>query len=440
MKDDEENLKLQIFKLIKKFYELKHKEKKFVPGTTKIHYAGRVFDEKEIIAMTDSVLDFWLTLGKYTDKFEENFSKSLRIKHTILTNSGSSANLLAVSALCSQQFRDTLKPGDEVIIQATTFPTTLNPIIQNNLTPVLLDVNLGTYNIDVEKIEKAITDKTKLIMLAHTLGNPNEMDIIIELAEKYGLYVIEDACDALGSQYKNKYVGTFGDMGTFSFYPAHHISMGEGGAVATDNSLLKTIVTSLRDWGRACFCRWNEKNPNGACKKRFGWQLGTLPKGYDHRYTYTNIGYNLKPLDIQAAMGIEQLKKFPRFIESRKKNFKKLYEIFSRYKDYFILPESLPKSDPCWFAFPLTIKKNAKFDRNDLTSWLEKNKIETRVIFSGNIIHQPAYKNVKYKIFGELKNSDLIMNNSFFIGIYPGITDEMIGYIEQKIKEFFSKI
>lgn len=431
-----EKIKQEIFEKIKEFYKLNHKQK-FLPGKSKVPYAGRVYNEKEIIAMVDSVLDFWLTMGKYGEKFEKQFSEYLKIKHTTLTNSGSSANLLAVSSLCSQQIENKLNPGDEVITPACTFPTTLNPIIQNGLIPVFVDVKLGTYNIDTQKIEEAITNKTKLIMMPHTLGNPCEMDKITEIAKKYDLYVIEDVCDALGSKYDGKFLGTFGDIATFSFYPAHHITLGEGGALATNNGKLAKTIVSLRDWGRACFCKWNEKNLNGACHKRFDFKING--EYYDHRYIYENIGYNLKPLDPQPAMGLEQLKKLPEFIKARKKNFQKLYQAFLRYKDLFILPETLEKSDTSWFGFPITLKENTSFDRKELITWLEKNNIQTRLLFAGNVVHQPAYKNIVYRIHDNLKNSDYVMKNSFFIGVYPGLTDEMMSYVINKIEEFMQK-
>lgn len=431
-----EKIKKEIFEKVKEFYRLKH-IKKFLPGKSKIHYAGRVYDEKEIIAMVDSVLDFWLTMGEYGEKFEQQFSKCLSVKHAILTNSGSSANLLAVSSLFSQQIDGRLNKGDEVITPACTFPTTLNPIIQNGLRPVFVDVELGTYNINVGQLKEALTERTKLIMIPHTLGNPCEMDAIMKIAKEHNLYVIEDTCDALGSKYDGKSLGTFGNVGTFSFYPAHHITLGEGGALITNDDNLARIVTSLRDWGRACFCKWNEKNPEGACHKRFDFKLEEV--SYDHRYIYDNIGYNLKLLDIQPAMGLEQLKKLPSFIKTRKKNFQKLYQIFSQYKDFFILPQILEKSDPSWFGFPITLKENTPFNRRDMLVWLEKNNIQTRLLFAGNITRQSAYKNIDYRIHRALKNSDIVMENSFFLGVYPGLTDEMMEYTTNKIEEFMQK-
>jgi len=433
----EEEIRKKINDDIKKFFEFKKNKTKSPPGSTKIQYSGAIYDENEIVSIINTLLDGWFGLGKNAEKFENEFSKFLNVKNTIITNSGSSANLLSITALTQRQTNDKLKKGDEVITPSVTFPTTFNPIIQNNLIPVLIDVDLGTYNINPEKIENAISDKTKLIMIPHTLGNPNQMDTIMEIAEDHHLFVIEDACDALGSEYKGKMCGTFGDIGTFSFYPAHHMTMGEGGAIVTDNTEIKTIVRSLRDWGRACFCKWNEKNSGGACGRRFDFKINGI--SYDHRYIYTNIGYNLKPLDLQAAMGIEQLKKLPDFIEKRKENFKILYDEFLNYEEYFILPQSTKGADPSWFAFPLTIRDNSSFERSEILKWLEKSNIQTRLLFAGNIIHQPAYKDIEYRIFGELKNSDKIMRDSFFIGVYPGITEEEIKYILLKFKEFIKK-
>lgn len=440
---DKERLKKGIFEKIKEFYNLEHRNRRFVPGSSKIHFAGRVYDEKEMIAMVDSVLDFWLTLGEQNEKFERGFSEFLNSKHIILANSGSSANLLAVSALKSPQLEKRLKSGDEVITPAATFPTTFSPIIQNNLVPVLIDVEPGTYNIDAGKLKDALTENTRLLVIPHTLGNANEMDVIMEFAEEHGLFVVEDSCDALDSKYNGKKLGTFGDMGTFSFYPAHHITMGEGGAVVTDDAKLDMILRSIRDWGRTCTttcdkCEFSDKS-TGYCRMRFSTAFEGMPKDYDRRYVYTNIGYNLKPTDIQAAMGVEQLKKLEAFSRARNKNFRVLYEEFSRYEDCFILPRSLPKAEPCWFAFPLTVRDNAPFKRRDIVAWLERNKIETRLLFAGNITRQPAYRGTEYKIKGGLRNTDKIMRDSFFIGVYPGIGAEEINYMLEKIREFMNK-
>jgi CDP-6-deoxy-D-xylo-4-hexulose-3-dehydrase len=433
-----EDLKQEIFNKVVEYYSLKKKEDVFIPGKSKVHFAGRVYDHKELVTMVDSVLEFWLTLGNYDTLFKNDFSKFLGIDHVILANSGSSANLLAISSLKSDQLDASLKDGDEIITPAVTFPTTLNPIIQNNLIPVFMDVEPGTYNINAGELQKAISDKTRAIFMPHTLGNPNEMDVIMEFAKENDLYVIEDTCDALGSKYDGKSLGTIGDMGTFSFYPAHHITMGEGGAVVTDDENLSSIIHSMRDWGRACTCPECVlvKDPNAKCMKRFNYKSDSLPESYDKKYTYINIGYNLKPTDIQAALGYEQLKKFPDFMQKRQKNFNILYEEFSKYEDHFILPYALPKADPSWFCFPLTVKTSARFTRAEIIKYLEKNNIETRLLFAGNILHQPAYRNINYRKVGNLPNTDLVMNNTFFIGVYPGIDDEKMNYVIEKINKF----
>jgi CDP-6-deoxy-D-xylo-4-hexulose-3-dehydrase len=406
----------------------------FIPGKSYIPYSGRVYDEKEMISLVDASLDFWLTAGRYAKQFEEELAKFLGIRYCLLTNSGSSANLLAISALTSPKLGERgLKPGDEVITVAAAFPTTVNPIVQNNLVPVFLDVDIGTYNIQADKIEAALSEKTKAIFLAHTLGNPFDLDKISEICEKYNLWLIEDNCDAVGSKYNGRYTGTFGHIATFSFYPPHHITMGEGGALVTNDAQLKKVIESFRDWGRDCWC---EPGHDNTCGKRFGWQLGTLPFGYDHKYIYSHIGYNLKVTDMQAAVGVEQLKKLPDFIRARKRNWRLLYEGLKKYEDYFILPKAVDNSDPSWFGFLLTVKENAPFSRNEITNYLEENKIATRLLFSGNIIRHPSFENVEYRVYNNLKNTDFIMNNTFWIGVYPGLTEEMIDYMIGKVREF----
>jgi len=399
----------------------KEKKEEFIPGKTTIHYAWAIYDHHEIFEALKSLLSGWLAAGKNANEFEKRFSELLKINHCVLVNSGSSANLLAVESL-------KIPRQAEAITPAVTFPTTLNPIIQKGLKPVFVDIDATTYNIDASKLKDAISKKTKLLMIPHMLGNPNEMDAIMDLAENYDLYVIEDSCDALGSRYNGKYVSTFGDLGTFSFYPAHHITMGEGGAVVTSNEELSLTVRSLRDWGRTCVCPVCKiaLDPNAYCPLRFS---KTLIQDYDRRYTYINIGYNLKPLDLQAAFGLQQLKRLPHFIEKRKRNFKILSEELSRFEDYFILPESLPKADPCWFAFPLTIKDSAPLRRIDIIRFLEEQHIMTRPIFAGNILKQPAYANINCKIIGKLENSNRVMNSSFFIGIHPGIDEPRLTYM-----------
>ena len=407
----------------------------FVPGQSKVHYAGRIFDEKEIINGVDAVLDFWLTLGDYGDQFEEKLKKYLGVRDVILVNSGSSANLVAISALLSSELENPLRPGDEVLTPAVTFPSTLSPLVLSGLVPVFLDCELGTYNIDCSKLESAFSPKLRAIMIPHTLGNLCDMDKILAFAKKHSLYLIEDSCDALGSKWNGKFAGTFGDMGTISFYPAHHITMGEGGAIVTNNGRLAKILRSVRDWGRDCWCK---SGVSDTCQKRFGWKLGDLPYGYDHKYVYSHIGYNLKPTDIQAAIGLAQLDKLPDFVEKRKQNFKRIYEVFSKYSDWLILPKWENLSDPSWFGFPITVKENAPFTRNELTAHLEKNRIETRLLFAGNILRQPAYKNIAHRLVGKLSNSDTVANQTFFIGVYPGITAPMVQYIDGVAAQFFS--
>lgn len=429
--ENSEDLKKKIFDVIAEYYAKEHKNKLFIPGKTYIPYAGRVYNEEELIYLVDSALDFWLTAGRFAKKFEEEFARFLGVKHCILTNSGSSANLLAISALTSPNLnKRRLEPGDEVITTACAFPTTINPIIQNNLIPVFLDVDLGSYNIQVDKIEQALSEKTKAIFVAHTLGNPYDLDKIMEIAQKYNLWVIEDNCDALGSKYNNKYTGTFGHIATFSFYPGHHITMGEGGALVTNDTQLKKLIESFRDWGRDCWC---EPGKDNTCGKRFSQQLGKLPFGYDHKYIYSHIGYNLKVTDMQAAVGVAQLKKLPYFIEVRKRNFNLLYNGLKKYEEFFILPQATPNSEPSWFGFPLTVRKNAGFSRAEIIHHLEKNNIATRMLFGGNLLKQPAYQNIQYRIVGSLENTDVVMNNTFWFGVYPGLTVEMVEFILETI-------
>ena len=430
----EKEIRREIFDKVTELYKLREKQQKFTPGETEINYGGRVYDEKEIVSLVDASLDFWLTAGRFAKQFEKELAKFLGLKYCLLTNSGSSANLLAISALISLKLGERrLKPGDEVITTACGFPTTVNPIIQNNLIPVFLDVDVGSYNIQVDKIEDALSEKTKAIFLAHTLGNPFDLNKVLEICEKYNLWLIEDNCDALGSKYKGRYTGTFGHISTCSFYPAHHITMGEGGAVLTDDPSLRKIILSFRDWGRDCWC---EPGHDNTCGKRFGWKLGKLPFGYDHKYIYSHVGYNLKITDMQAAIGVAQLEKLPKFIEVRKKNFEYLYNHFKKYEKYFILPRATDNSEPSWFSFPILIKENVPFTRVDIVNYLEENKIATRMLFGGNLTKQPAYQNVKYRIFGSLKNTDLVMNNLFWIGVYPGITEEILDYIVKVIDRF----
>jgi CDP-6-deoxy-D-xylo-4-hexulose-3-dehydrase len=433
----EKQIREEIFEKVRELHKLRAEKEKFVPGISKINYAGRIYDESEVISLVDSSLDFWLTAGRYAKQFEAEFAKYLGVKNCLLTNSGSSANLLAISALTSPKLgKKQLKPGDEVITTACGFPTTLNPIIQNNLVPVFIDVDLGTYNIQADRIEAAITNRTKAIFVPHTLGNASDIDKIMKIAKKHNLWFIEDNCDALGSKYEGKYTGTFGHLATFSFYPAHHITMGEGGAVVTNDNLLSRIVASFRDWGRDCWC---DPGCDDTCKKRFGWQFGKLlPFGYDHKYVYSHIGYNLKVTDMQAAVGVEQLKKLPAFIEARKKNFKALHRGLKKYEKYLILPKATQKSDPSWFGFPILVKEDAPFTRNEIVNYLEENKIATRMLFGGNLTKQPAYENTHFRVAGDLKNTDLVMNNLFWIGVYPGINVEKLDYVTKTFGNFIN--
>jgi CDP-6-deoxy-D-xylo-4-hexulose-3-dehydrase len=434
---DLSNEREQIFKEVKNYYrEIKNKEKSFIPGETYIPPSGKVLNEDDLINLIDASLDMWLTSGRYAKEFEKQFAEFLGIKYCSLVNSGSSANLIAISALTSYKLGDRrLKPGDEVITVAAGFPTTIAPIIQNRLVPVFIDVELGTYDYDVNQIEKAISDKTKAIFMAHTLGNPFNLDKVMELAKRYNLWVIEDNCDALGAKYREKYTGTYGHIATFSFYPAHHITMGEGGAVVTDDPELHKIILSFRDWGRDCWCPPGKDN---TCGRRFSQQHGELPFGYDHKYVYSHLGYNLKVTDMQAAIGLSQLKKLPKFIEKRQENFRILYEGLKELENYFILPKATENSEPSWFGFILTIKENALFNRNELINYLEKNKIGTRLLFAGNILRQPAFTNndIEYKVIDNLKNTDIIMERTFWIGVWSGIDGEMAKYIIDVIKKF----
>jgi CDP-6-deoxy-D-xylo-4-hexulose-3-dehydrase len=445
MKESEAILRREIYKIIRKILQLKT-SKSFNPGKDIIRYAGSVYDSEEIEFMINAILDGWFGVGKYTHRFEGEIAKFLGVKKSIMTNSGSSANLLAISSLLSNNLNEEfkLKPNDEVITPALTFPTTFNPIIQNNLKPVLIDVNINTYNIQVEKLKKALSKRTRAIFIPHTLGNPNEMDALIDFAEEHCLLLLEDACDALGSRYDQRYIGSFGIFGTFSFYPAHQITTGEGGALVTNDKALWNTALSLRDWGRSCtvsicnpkYCP--DKNCSKSERYEESAQSNNVLEDYDKRYTYTNIGYNLKPTEIQAAMGLAQLKKLPSFIDLRKRNFNLLYKEFEKYEDFFTLPESFPKSDPCWFAFPLTIKKGV-FKRKKLVKWLTKKNIEVKLLFAGNILRHVAYQNIKCRIAHKLINSDYIMHNSFFIGLYPGMTEEKMEYMIKAFKEFINK-
>jgi len=403
----------------------------------KLHYAGRVYDEREMVNLVDAGLDFFLTAGRYADKFESEFGRYLGLNHACLVNSGSSANLLALTALTSPSLGSArLMEGDEVITTACGFPTTLAPILQNRLVPVFVDVNLGDYNAIPARLEKAVGGKTRAIMMAHTLGVPFPLDTVMKLVKKHDLWLVEDNCDALGSRYRGKLTGTFGHLATFSFYPAHHITLGEGGCVATHDTQLARIVRSLRDWGRDCYCAGGENN---TCGRRFSQQFGSLPYGYDHKYVYSHVGYNLKLTDMQAAIGCAQLEKLESFIAKRKKNFSLLRKLLKPFEDKLILPGADPKADPSWFAFVITVRKNAGFSRNELTGHLEKHGIETRNLFSGNLLRHPAFENIKCRTAGDLKNTDFITENTFFIGVYPGLSCADLHYIADTFKKFINQ-
>lgn len=439
---EKEEIRKKILELVGQYADLAFEKQPFQPGSGVVPPSGKVIGSKELRYMVDASLDGWLTTGRYNDEFEKKLGEFLGVKHVLTTNSGSSANLLAFSALTSPLLGDrALKAGDEVISVAAGFPTTVNPILQYGMVPVFVDVHIPTYNIDPEKIEEAISGKTKAIFLAHTLGNPYNLDEVTRIAEKHGLWLIEDCCDALGSTYTPdsspltpRLVGTFGDIGTVSFYPAHHITMGEGGAVFTNDNLLKRIVESFRDWGRDCYCPPGKDN---TCGKRFGWQLGDLPQGYDHKYTYSHLGYNLKISDMQAACGLAQLGSLPGFIEKRKSNFAYLKDRLKSCEEFLILPEATAKSDPSWFGFPITIRDNAGINRVDLLKYLDQNKIGSRLLFAGNLTRQPYMKGRNYRVSGELINTDAIMNNTFWIGIYPGLDNEMLDFVVEKTESFF---
>jgi CDP-4-dehydro-6-deoxyglucose reductase, E1 len=429
-----EDLREQILELVQEFHGAGFKRPDFVPGETPVPVSGRVFDADELLHLVDSSLDFWLTTGRYAKRFELEFAKAVGVRHALLCNSGSSANLLAVSALTSKKLGERrLRPGDEVITVAAGFPTTVNPIVLNRLVPVFVDVELGTYNLDVSQLEAAVGPRTRAIIAAHTLGNPFDLDAVLAFAKKHDLWLIEDNCDALGSTYRDKLTGSFGDFGTLSFYPAHHITMGEGGAVLTNRPQLKLLIESFRDWGRDCWC---EPGEDDTCGLRFEHQLGSLPRGYDHKYIYTHVGYNLKVTDMQAAVGVAQLAKLQSFVEARKRNWQLLCDGLKPLEDVLLLPRATEHSDPSWFGFPITIREEASFDRNALVRHLEERKIATRLLFGGNLTRQPAYEELEFRSVGELTNSDIVMNRSFWIGVYPGLTEEMIGFVVSEFERF----
>ena len=431
---DLKQLRTEISHLVEKYAKEALAPVSFVPGKTVVPPSGKLLGTEELQMMVEASLDGWLTAGRFNDEFEDRLSRFLGVRHLITVNSGSSANLIAFSTLTSPKLGDrAIKPGDEVIGVAAGFPTTVNPIIQFGAVPVFVDVELGTYNIDVSKLEAAIGPKTKAIMLAHTLGNPYNLEVITALCRKNNLWLIEDCCDALGSTYNGQLVGTFGDIGTLSFYPAHHITMGEGGAVFTNNDELKTIAESFRDWGRDCYCPPGRDN---TCGKRFCWKLGTLPAGYDHKYTYSHLGYNLKITDMQAACGLAQLDKVSGFVQRRKDNFKFLKNRLASCEEFLTLPQATRNSDPSWFGFPITLLENAPVRRVELLQYLDENKVGTRLLFAGNLTRQPYMVGRSHRVCGELTNTDIIMNSTFWIGVQPSLTEEMLDYAATKIENY----
>ena len=432
--DQEQQLRSKVFQSVQAYYEFKFQPKQFIPGQTYVPVSGKVFDDDELVKLVDASLDFWLTTGRYSIDFEQRFAAWMGVKHCLLVNSGSSANLVALSTLTSPKLGDKrLKTGDEVITVAAGFPTTVNPIFQNQLVPVFLDIKLPTYDIDTNQLEAALSDRTRAIMIAHTLGNPFDLGAVMAFAEKHDLWVIEDNCDAVGSMYQGQKTGTFGHLSTVSFYPAHHMTMGEGGAVLTSDPRLKKIAESYRDWGRDCRCAPGVDN---TCNKRYDWQLGDLPFGYDHKYTYSHVGFNLKLTDMQAAVGCAQLDKLPDFIAKRRENFQYLFENLQDLQDVLILPEPNVDSEPSWFGFLLSVREDAPFTRNQLVQHLEEQRIGSRLLFGGNLVRQPAYEGLNYRVVGDLKHTDRAMRNAFWIGLFPGLTPEMLDYVVSVIHDF----
>lgn len=430
-----DDVRRRILELVVEFQETRRREESaFIPGETPIPVSGRVYDADDVRELVDASLDFWLTTGRFAAQFERDFARFMGVRSASLCNSGSSANLLALSTLTSPKLGDRrLVPGDEVITAAAGFPTTLNPIVQNGLVPVFVDVELGTYDVTAARIEEAIGPRTRAIMLAHTLGNPFDAPALRALADRHDLWLVEDCCDAVGSTIAGQGVGTFGELATVSFYPAHHMTMGEGGAVLTRTPDLRVIVESFRDWGRDCWCEPGREN---TCGKRFDWQLGELPRGYDHKYIYSHVGYNLKITDMQAAVGVAQLRKLPSFIAARRRNWQLLRDGLEQLEEFFVLPEPTAGSDPSWFGFALTVRESAPFTRPELIRWLEDRRIATRLLFGGNLVRQPAYQNVPSRTVGELSNSDRVMHGTLWLGVYPGITGEMAAFMIDSIAGF----
>jgi CDP-6-deoxy-D-xylo-4-hexulose-3-dehydrase len=426
-----------IIKLVAEAMAVKHPAKIFIPGESSIPVTGKVFGQEEISAAVQASLDFWLTAGPYSEQFESRFAKTVGMRHAFMVNSGSSANLLALTALTSPRLGErALKPGDEVLTVAAGFPTTVTPILQNGMTPVYVDVELETYVASDQALEEAISPKTKAIMMAHTLGNPFNLELVEKLANKHNLWVIEDSCDALGGTYRGKNLGTFGDLSTFSFYPAHHITTGEGGAVLARKALMKPIIESFRDWGRDCWCAPGCDN---TCLKRYEWQLGELPEGFDHKYTYSHIGYNLKSGDIQAAIGLAQLDRLDSFIEKRRNNWHYLLQGLSDLDEFLIMPKATLNSDPSWFGFALTVKKESPKRRNEIVQALNEMKIATRLLFGGNLLRQPAFAGTPRRVYGKLSNTDTVMNDTFWVGVWPGLTNPMLDYVVEALHKILGK-
>jgi CDP-6-deoxy-D-xylo-4-hexulose-3-dehydrase len=432
--DAPQKLRQQILDAARAYYDAALRPRPFVPGQSKVPYAGRVFDAEEIVTLVSSALDFWLTAGPYAGKLEKSFAKFFNARNFLLVNSGSSANLVMVGTLRDEGVEGHLQPGDEVITPSVTFPTTLTPILQNELTPVFVDCELGTYNLDPNLVAAAIGPRTRAMLVPHTLGNPCDMDALAALCAKHNLWLLEDCCDAVGSTFDGKPCGSFGAMASVSFFPAHHMTTGEGGGVAVKHAAMGRIAASVRDWGRDCWC---DPGFSNTCKKRFGWQLGELPLGYDHKYIYSRLGYNLKMTDLQAAIGLAQFEKLPRFIKARKRNFRRYYDALQKYANKLILPTWHPKADPSWFGFPVTVQGGVT--RAGLVAFLEEAKIETRMVFGGNVLRQPGFRKIRRRVHGELIHTDRVMNDTFFIGVYPGLTDEMMDYVIQRFDAFFAR-
>lgn len=434
-----EDLRQAILVQVADYYQKVHQNPDFVPGESRVNYAGRVYDAQELQNAVGAVLDFWLTAGPETNKFEKRLGEFIGVREVIPVNSGSSANLVAVSALSSRQLKNGMRPGDEVIVPAASFPTTVNPILQNDLVPVFVDSCLGDYNIDPNQLEAALSSRTRAVFFAHTLGNPADMDAITDFVQRHNLFLIEDTCDALGSTWDGKKVGTFGHIATLSFYPAHHMTTGEGGAAYTKSRRLAKIARAIRDWGRDCWCEYD--NPiNGKCGYRFEREVPGMPGFYDHRYFFTEIGYNLKLTEVHSAIGLAQLDKLPNFIDSRKKNFAFLYQNLKKFEEFLLLPTWHDKADPSWFAFPLYVRETAPFTRHQITSFLEAKRVETRNLFAGNLIKQPAYKDIRCRVIGDLPVSDQIMRNVFFVGVYPGLNQTKLDYMVESFEAFFQEL